>query len=83
MSGDDLGWVGGVAETDGSAGPVWKKSSRSAANGHCVEVSQLTGRVIGVRDSKDTAPDRPVLKFALEEWHTFLRGVVSREFDLP
>lgn len=83
MSGDNLGWVGGMAETGESAGPVWKKSSRSAANGHCVEVAKLTRRVIGVRDSKDTTLDRPVLTFDLEEWHSFLRGVVSQEFNLP
>jgi Domain of unknown function (DUF397) len=83
VSGDDLGWVGGVAETDGSAGPVWKKSSRSAANGHCVEVGQLPDGKIGVRHSRDTAPGRPILAFAAEEWDRFILGVISNDFDLP
>ena len=72
-----------MADTAGSVGPDWKKSSRSAANGHCVEVVQLPGSDIGVRHSKDTGPGRPVLTFGREEWECFLLGVISKEFDLP
>jgi Domain of unknown function (DUF397) len=68
---------------DRSAGPVWRKSSWSAANGHCVEVAQLSDSDVGVRHSKDTAPGRPVLTFAREEWDRFLLGVISNDFDLP
>lgn len=32
----------------------WRKSSRSAANGECVEVAQ-SGSIVGVRDSKNPA----------------------------
>jgi Domain of unknown function (DUF397) len=53
-----------MADTDGSAGPHWKKSSRSAENGNCVEVAELPNRTIGVRDSKDNAPSRLVLTFS-------------------
>ena len=70
-----------MADTDGSVGPDWKKSSRSAANGHCVEAARLPGSDIGVRHSKDTAPGRPVLIFAREEWESFLLGVISNDFD--
>jgi hypothetical protein len=44
-----------VADTDRSAGLHWKKSSWSAENGNCVEVAELPGNNIGVRDSKDNA----------------------------
>ena len=76
-----MGWVAGVAGTDGSAGPEWKKSSWSAANGHCVEVAELASREVGVRHSQDIAPGRPVLIFAHEEWQSFLAGVIASDFD--
>ena len=69
-----------MADTEGSAGPRWKKSSWSAANGHCVEVAQL-GVQVGVRNSRDNAPGRPVLIFTSEEWETFLLGVRANDFD--
>ena len=69
-----------MADTEGSAGPRWKKSSWSAANGHCVEVAPL-GDHVGVRHSRDTAPGRPVLVFTREEWETFLLGVSASDFD--
>jgi Domain of unknown function (DUF397) len=75
--------VGAVPDTAGSESPDWKKSSRSAANGHCVEVAQLSGSVVGVRHSKDAGPGRPVLAFAREEWDIFISGVISNDFDLP
>jgi hypothetical protein len=68
-----------VADTDGSAGPRWKKSSWSAENGNCVEVAELPGGNIGVRDSK--APECPVLVFALADWSSFIIGVKAGEFS--
>ena len=48
----------------------WVKSSFSFANGNCVEVAELPGNTVGIRDSRD--PGGPVLRFARAEWAAFL-----------
>ncbi len=58
---------------------VWIKSSLSFSNGNCVEVAELPGGSIGVRNSRD--PEGPVLRFAQEEWDAFLGGARLGEFD--
>ena len=68
----------GPLERPGS-GSYWIKSSLSYANGNCVEVASLPGGTIGVRSSRDSAG--PVLRFTPREWHAFLGGVRSGEFD--
>ena len=57
----------------------WVKSSLSFANGNCVEVADLPGGEIGVRNSRDTSG--AVLAFTPDEWHAFLGGVRNGEFD--
>jgi Domain of unknown function (DUF397) len=71
-----------VADTDGPAGIHWKKSSWSAQNGNCVEVAELPGNNIGVRDSKDSAAGCPVLIFTLSEWSSFVWSLKGGRFDL-
>jgi len=61
------------------SGPNWVKSSLSFANGNCVEVANLSGGEIGVRNSRDSAG--AVLRFTPDEWHAFLGGVRNGEFD--
>jgi hypothetical protein len=53
----------------------WKKSSYSAANGNCVEVTRLDDGYIGVRDSKNAA--LPAVGFTPASWRTFV-GAVKR-----
>ena len=61
------------------SGSHWTKSSLSFSNGNCVEVANLPGGEIGVRDSKD--PGGAILRFTPSEWHAFLGGARNGEFD--
>ena len=56
----------------------WRKSSRSGAAGHCVEVAE-TPAAVYVRDSKDATG--PKLQFGALEWAAFVEGVRGGEFD--
>lgn len=51
---------------------LWRKSTRSAGNGNCVETAE-TSAGMAVRDSKD--PNGPVLRFDREAWQTFIGNV--------
>ena len=57
----------------------WRKSTRSDANGQCVEWADL-GNTVAVRDSKD--PSGPVLVFTPGEWRSFVEGIKDGEGDL-
>lgn len=70
--------LGNSPERPGS-GASWVKSSLSFANGNCVEVANLPGDTVGVRNSRD--PEGPVLRFTPDEWHAFLGGARNGEFD--
>jgi Domain of unknown function (DUF397) len=58
---------------------VWVRSSLSFSNGNCVEVTELPGGSVGVRNSRDA--DGPVLAFTQGEWDAFLGGARLGEFD--
>ena len=57
---------------------TWRKSTRSGAAGHCVEVANAPATVF-VRDSKDSTG--PVLRFTAPDWVGFIAGVQAGEFD--
>ncbi|MFG2652470.1 DUF397 domain-containing protein [Streptomyces sp. NPDC048436] len=57
----------------------WHKSTRSQAIDGCVEVAELGGGAVAVRDSKN--PDRGDLRFTEQEWAAFRGGVRDGEFD--
>ena len=61
------------------ADSYWVKSSLSFSNGNCVEVADLPGGVVGVRNSRD--PLGAILRFTPDEWHAFLGGARNGEFD--
>jgi len=56
---------------------IWRKSTRSANGGDCVEVADNIPGVVAVRDSKN--PDGPVLTFTPAEWQTFIDSVKTGE----
>jgi hypothetical protein len=60
--------------------PHWRKSSRSAAAGNCVEVAR-TPDAVAVRDSKN--PTGALLRFDLASWREFVRSVSDGMFDDP
>jgi hypothetical protein len=58
-------------------GAEWRKSTKSNANGGCVELAQI-GSFVAIRDSRN--PDREPLIFDANEWDCFLDGVAKGEF---
>jgi hypothetical protein len=60
----------------------WRKATRSAAQGGCVEVgTTATGRAAGIRDS--TSPERGHLAVSAEAFAALLGAAKAGELDLP
>ncbi len=55
----------------------WRKSSASGAEHNCVEITDLPGGGIAIRDSKNIG--REPLRFDASEWTAFRQGVISGE----
>ncbi|MGW1025050.1 DUF397 domain-containing protein [Streptomyces sp. NPDC002577] len=56
----------------------WVKSSKSPYRVDCVEVADLGGGAVAVRDSNNR--DLPPLRFTASEWAAFRDGVREGEF---
>ncbi|MCP9209239.1 DUF397 domain-containing protein [Streptomyces cucumeris] len=55
----------------------WRKSSFSDGANGCVEITDLPGGGVALRDSKN--PDFPALRYTAAEWDAFRKGVLSGE----
>jgi uncharacterized protein DUF397 len=61
------------------SGTPWRRSSRCAVNGSCVEVTKLPSGQVGVRDGKIGAAS-PVLAFSRTQWRAFLSSMLAGKF---
>jgi hypothetical protein len=63
----------------GAVDTCWRKSSASNPSGNCVELAELAGGTIALRNSRH--PAGPVLVITREEVAAFIRSIRSGEFD--
>jgi hypothetical protein len=57
----------------------WRKSTASNPSGECVEVAELAGGAIAIRNSRD--PGGPALVYTRTGVAAFLAGVKNGDFD--
>lgn len=64
-------------DTDELARATWRTASYTQANGSCVEVGNLSGRRVAVRDTKDRGGLAMVM--TADEWRTFLAYTLTSD----
>ena len=57
----------------------WCKSTRSSAQGNCVEVARLPGGEVAVRNSRH--PEGPALVFTFGEFEAFVLSARDGDFN--
>ena len=57
----------------------WRKSRASNPSGSCVEIAELPGRMVAIRNSRDKSG--PALIYPRAELAAFLLSVKNGEFD--
>jgi len=60
-------------------GVVWRKSQRSNSQGNCVELAELSGGDVAMRNSR--YPDGPALVYTRAEMEALILGVKDGDFD--
>lgn len=58
---------------------IWRKSQRSNSQGACVELADLPGGEVAVRNSR--FPAGPALIYTRAEIDAFIRGAKDGDFD--
>jgi hypothetical protein len=59
---------------------AWRKSSRSIANGQCIEAVTLPDGRLAVRDSVDKGG--PTATFTPCEWSTFVKRIKDGDYEI-
>ncbi|MEV1008495.1 DUF397 domain-containing protein [Streptomyces sp. NPDC049881] len=57
------------------SGAEWRKSPLSNGPEQCVEITDLPGGGIAIRDSKN--PEREALRYTAAEWSAFKGGILN------
>ena len=60
-------------------GAVWVKSRKSGSQGNCVEIAELSGDAVAVRNSRH--PDGPALVYTRAEIEALILGAKDGDFD--